>query len=68
MPGVPTLLWDAYSIALRIAYPEMKADVGLATDDAEDEEGGEGIALEGLLLLLLLCTGLAPLRWKAPLL
>ena len=38
--GVPTLLWEACSIALRIADPEVKADVGFIADAGGDEEGG----------------------------
>ena len=58
--GVPTLLWEACSIALRIADPEVKADVGFVADAGGDEEGGG--ELEGSFLLLLLCTGPAPLK------
>ena len=51
---------------MRIADPRVKADVGFAADAGEDEEGGEGTALEELLLLLLLlCEDLVPLKWKA---
>ena len=61
--GVPTLLWEACSIALRIADPEEKADLGFVADAGGDEERGEEIALGGsLLLLLLLCTGPGPLK------
>ena len=60
VPGVPTLLWEACSIALRIADPEVKADVGFVVAAGGDEEGGG--ELEGSVLLLLLCTGPAPLK------
>ena len=43
-----------------IADPKVKADVGFVIAAGEDEErGGE---LEGSVLLLLLCTGPAPLK------